>query len=111
MDRAPRKLRGDFARRQIGDLDIVQSIDGAAVVARAARLGQRKSGAGEERLGVFLQPSFGGDRDNERCCHGTLRLNAPAAGSRPSLVSASTQIEKPTAAIGFGAPSCVINPS
>ena len=41
MHHAARQLRGDFARREIGDLDIVEAGDGAAIVARAARLRQR----------------------------------------------------------------------
>jgi len=53
MDHATRQLPGDFARREIGDLDIVEPGDGAAIVPRAARFCQCKSGAGEESLGVF----------------------------------------------------------
>jgi hypothetical protein len=36
MRRAARQLRSDLARREIGDLDIVEPGDGAAIVARAA---------------------------------------------------------------------------
>ena len=42
MHRAARQLRGDLARREIGDLDIVEAVDGAAIVAGAARLCQRQ---------------------------------------------------------------------
>ena len=38
MHRAARKLRGDLARREIGDLDIVEAHHGAAIFAGAARL-------------------------------------------------------------------------
>ena len=41
MHGAGRELRGDFGGRQIGDLDAVEPGDGAAIVARAARLDQR----------------------------------------------------------------------
>ena len=65
MHHAARELRGDLARREIGDLDIVEARDGAAIVARAARLCQRKARAREERFGVFLQPAFGRNGENE----------------------------------------------
>ena len=38
MHGARRELRGDFGGRQIGDLDIVEAGDRAAIVARATRL-------------------------------------------------------------------------
>ena len=105
MHRAARELGGDLARREIGDLDIVEAGDGAAIVARAARFGQRKAGAGEERFGVFLQAALRGNGENERRGHDALPL---LAGLRPAR---STQIEKPTAGIGVAEPSCVISPS
>ena len=90
MHRAARQLRGDLARRQIGDLDIVEPVDGAAIVAGAARLGQRKSGPREEGLGVFLQAALRRNRENERRRHDALPLEplrracGPAAsGLRP----------------------------
>jgi len=48
MRKAAGELRGDLARREIGDLDIVEACDGAAVVAGAAGLRQLEPGAGEE---------------------------------------------------------------
>ena len=44
--------------RNMADLDAVEPGDGAAIIACAARLDERKPGAGEERLGVLLQPAF-----------------------------------------------------
>ena len=70
MDRALRQRAGDLAGREIGDLDAGQSGDRAAIVARAARLDQRQAGAGEERLGVLLQPALGRHGDDERRAHG-----------------------------------------
>ncbi|OIQ67393.1 hypothetical protein GALL_510290 [mine drainage metagenome] len=58
MDGAARELRGNLARGEIGDLDIIEPADGAAIVAGAARLCQRKPGAREERFGVFLQTAL-----------------------------------------------------
>ena len=58
MDHAARQLPGDLARREIRDLDTVEPGDGAAIVARTARLCQCKSGAGEESLGVLLQAAL-----------------------------------------------------
>src|SRR5947208_6420297 len=110
MDRAARQLRGDLACRKIGDLDIFDSGNGAAIVARAAWLGQRKSGTREECFGVFLQTALRRNGEHERTGHGALRLNSPALRSLLNLVSASIQIENPTAGIGLGAPSCVIRP-
>ena len=54
----PRQLPGDLARREIGDLDMVEPVDGAAIVADPARFCQRKSGAGEEGFRVFLQAAL-----------------------------------------------------
>ena len=65
MYRAARQLRGDLAGREIGDLDIVEPVDGAAIVAGAARLASVKAGAREERLGVFLQAALSRDGENE----------------------------------------------
>ena len=56
---AGRELAGDFGRRQIGDFDAVKPGDGAAIVARAARLDQSEAGAREERFRVFLQAALG----------------------------------------------------
>ena len=110
MHRAARQLRGDLARREIGDLDIVDAHDGAAVFAGAAGLGQRKASAAEEGFGVFLQAALGGNRENEGRAHDRLPREA-SAGARPICVSVSTQAEKPTAGIGTAEPSCVISPS
>ncbi len=97
---AARELSGDLAGREIGDLDIVETGNGAAIFAGAARLGQRQVGLREEGLGVFLQPPLGGDGDDERRAHDALPCE-----------SASIQIENPTAGIGVCAPSRVSSPS
>ena len=69
MHGALRELRGDFGGREIGDLDAVEPGDGAAIVARAARLDQREAGAGEEGLGVLLQPALGRHGEDQRRAH------------------------------------------
>ena len=69
MHGAGRELRGDLGGRQIGDLDAVEPGDGAAIVARAARLDQVEAGAREEGFGVFLQPAFGRHGENQRRAH------------------------------------------
>ena len=100
VDRALRELRGDLGRGQVGDLDIVELGDRAAIVARAARLHQCQSGAREECLGVLLQAAFGRHRDDKR-----------AHEAPPISASRSTQTENPTAGIGAAAPSRVSRPS
>ena len=102
MRGAARQIGCDLACRQIRDLDIVEPVDGAAIVAGAARFGQTEAGAGEERLGVFLQAALGRHRQNEWRRHAALPL-------RP--LRASTHTEKPTAGMGSAEPSWVINPS
>ena len=72
MHHAARQLRSDFARGEIGDLDIVEAGNGAAIVARAARLRQREPCAREKRLGVFLQAALGGNGENEGGGHAAL---------------------------------------
>ena len=111
MDRPARQLRGDLACRQISDLDIIERADGAAIVPRATWLCQRKSGTREKGFRVFLQAAFGRNGEHEWRRHGALRFKPPVAGSRLSLLRASTQTENPTAGIGLGAPSWVISPS
>ena len=69
MHGARRELLGDLGRGEERDLDAIEPRDGAAIVAHAAWLDQFEPGAGEEALGVFLQPALGGHRDNE-CAHG-----------------------------------------
>ena len=69
MDGALRELAGDFGGRQIRDLDAVEAGDGAAIVARAARLDQREPGAREESFGVFLQPALGRHGEHQRRTH------------------------------------------
>ena len=94
---APAISRG----REISDLDAGQARDRAAIVARAARLDQRQAGAGEERLGVLLQPALGRHGDDERRAHA-----AP-----PPPATRSIQTAKPTAGIGVLLPSRVSNSS
>ncbi len=69
MHGAGGELRRDFRRRQISDLDAVEAGDGAAIVARAARLDQRKPRAREEGFGVFLQPAFRRHGQHQRRSH------------------------------------------
>ena len=69
MHGAGRELRGDFGGRQIGDLDAVEAGDGAAIVARAARLDQIEPRAREEGFGVFLQPALGRHGEHQRRAH------------------------------------------
>ena len=95
MDRALRQRVGDLAGRQIGDLDAGQVGDRAAIVAGAARLDQLQAGAGEERLGVFLQPALGRHGDDS----GALMTAPPPPATR------SIHTAKPTAGIGAFAPS------
>ena len=78
---------GDLGGRQIGDLHVRQIRDRAAIVANAARLDQRKPGAGEERLGVLLQAALGRHRDDERRAH----------AASPQAMTRSIQTAKPTA--------------
>ena len=66
---AGRKLAGDFRCRKVGDFDVVETGDRAAIVTRAARLDQSQPGAREERLGILLQPPFCRDGENERPGH------------------------------------------
>ena len=87
MHRAARQLRGDFAGRQIGDLDIVEAGDGAAIIARAARLCQRQAGAREKRLGVFLQASLSTGR-RERTARSWRAPAEPLAAGLGQPVSA-----------------------
>ena len=58
--------------REIGDLDAGQALDGAAIVALAARLDELEPGAREECVGVLLQPALGGHRDDEGAAHDGL---------------------------------------
>ncbi|CEG09365.1 hypothetical protein BN961_02790 [Afipia felis] len=101
VDLSACKLGCDFARGEIGDLDLIEARDGATIVARAARLGERKTCASEERVGIFLKPALGGDGENERVAH----------AASPALVSASIQTENPTAGMGEAAPNRVSRPS
>ena len=94
MHRALRQQVGDLGGREVGDLDAGKVGDGAAIVARAARLDQLEPGAREEGFGVFLQPALGrhGDDERRRSC----------ARSR-NAASRSIQTAKPTAGIALGA--------
>ena len=69
MHGAGGKLRRDLGSREIGDLDAVEPGDGAAIVARAARLDQRQAGAREEGFGVLLQPALGRHGQHQRRTH------------------------------------------
>ena len=95
MHRALREQLGDFAGRQIGDLDAGHALDRAAIVALAARLDELEPGAREERVGVLLQPALGGDRDDEGAAHDGL----------PQATSRSIHTPSPTAGIGVALPS------
>src|SRR5262249_60172867 len=86
MHRALAELLGDFRCRKICNLDTVESGNGAAIVARAARLDELQPGTGEEVLRVLLQPALGGDSENE----------PPAHDAPPAAVSSSMQPPKPT---------------
>src|SRR5262249_30295471 len=101
MHRPLRQLVGDFGGRQIGDLDLIEPGDRAAVVARAARLDQREAGAGEERLRVLLQPPLRRHRDDEPGTHGL-----PQSATRPSPHTAN-----PPAGTTWAAPSRTNSPS
>src|SRR4029079_19552017 len=102
MHHAARELRGDLAGRQIGDLDIVEAGNRAAIIACAARLGERKPGAREKRFGVFLQAALGGNGENEGRTHATL----PCAAGWASRVRASLPTENPNASNGLTEPHC-----
>ena len=70
MDRSRRELGCDFGCRQICDFDIVETGDGAAIVARATRLDQRQSRAHEESFRILLQAALGWDGKDQRSAHG-----------------------------------------
>jgi hypothetical protein len=111
MHRAARQLRGDLARREIGDLDIVEPGDGAAIVARAARLDQRKAGAREERLRRF--PAGGPSTARRERTARSWR--APACRLRqgcgpPASALRSRSRTRPRGS-ACGEPSWVISPS
>ena len=76
MHGALRQQLGDLRRREIGHLDARQIGDGAAIVARAARLDELEPGAREERFGVLLQAALGRHGDDEGAAH----VSAPAGG-------------------------------
>ena len=94
---------GDFGSREIADLRAVEPGDGAAIVAGAATLRQFESGAGEEGVGVFLQPAFGGCRDDEFLCHAAPPDTASVAREAPC--SLSIHMAAPTAGMSAVAPS------
>jgi len=66
MHRALRELAGDLRRRKVGDFNAVETGNGAAIVACAARLDEFKARAGKKRLGVLLQPALRRDGEEER---------------------------------------------
>ena len=93
MHRALRQQLDDLGGREIGHLDAGKVGDGAAIVARAARLDELEPGAREEGFRVLLQPALGRHRDDERRAHVPPR----------NAASRSIQTAKPTAGIALGA--------
>ncbi len=102
MHHALAELLGDFRGREVSDLDAVEALDGAAIVARAARLDQFEPGAREEGFSVLLQAAFRRHGKKER----RVAHDAP-----PQAASSSIEAAKPTAGIGEGDPSRVSSPS
>src|SRR5262249_43693218 len=101
MHRALRQEVDDFGGREIRHLDAGEVGDGAAVVARAARLDQLEPDARKEGFHVRLQPAFRRHGEDERRAHDPLR----------NAESRSIHTAKPTAAIALALPSRVSNPS
>src|SRR5262249_61983867 len=101
MDGALGELRRDLGGRQVGDLDALDARNGAAVVARAARLHEDEAGAGKECMRVLLQAALGRDGKDEWSVH------APAS----SAASRSIHTANPTAGIATALPSRISRPS
>src|SRR5262249_51493870 len=101
MHRALRELLGDLRRRQIRDLDPGEAGDGAAIVARTARLDELQARACEEVFRVLLQAALGRHGDDEGRAH-----DAPPSAARRSIHTA-----KPTAGRALLAPSRASMPS
>ena len=98
VHRALAELRGDFRRRQVNDLDAVEILDGAAIVARATRLDEFKPRARKERFRILLQAALRRHGKNER---------GGAHDLPPLPASSSIDAAKPTAGIASRAPSRV----
>ena len=101
LHRALAELRGDFRRREVGDLDAVKAGDGAAIVACAARFDEFEPGTGEERFHVFLQASLRRHGENKGGAH----------AAAPQADNSSIEAANPTAGICSCAPSRVSKPS
>ena len=97
------ELRHDLGGRQEEDLDVIDALEGAAIVACSAFLAQPQAGAREEGIRPLLQASFRRDGDDELTAHGVP--GAARAATR------SIQIEQPTAGTSLGAPSLCNRPS
>ena len=101
MHRPLRQQVDDLGRREIRNLNAGKIGDGAAVVARPARLDELEPGASKERFRVRLQASFRRHRDDEGLAHGEPR----------NRMSRSIHAANPTAEMGCALPSRDSNPS
>ena len=101
MHRPLRQQIDDLGGREIRNLNAGKIGDGAAVVARPARLDELEPGASKERFRVRLQASFRRHRDDERRAHGAPRTRA----------SRSIHPANPTAGMDRVLPSRESNPS
>ena len=96
MDGALRQLLGDFGGRQVGDLDAVDAVNSAAIVARAARLDEFQAGTRKKCFGALLQTALGRYSDDER-----------AHDASPMPARRSMKMPRPTAGIVSRLPSRV----
>src|SRR5262249_48200586 len=95
MHGALAELARDLRCRQISDLDLLEAVNRAALVARPAGLDESKPGGGKEGFGFLLHPPLGRDGKNERL----------VPGAPPAAASSSTEAANPTAGIASRAPS------
>ncbi len=102
MHRAGGERFGDFGGGEERHLDAVEPRQGAAIIARTARLDEVEAGAGEERLGILLQPAFRRHRKDERA----HAMRSPLSAARRSIHAAS-----PTAGTGSVLPRRVMSVS
>src|SRR3984893_14146301 len=98
MHMAGGQLRDNVGGGKKRDLDILHAGQTSAIVARTVH--EFEPGASEKSRGVFLQPSFGGNREHERFFAAAKPNGAPRSALRGPI-----QIAAPTAAMGFSAPS------